>query len=901
MAKTWRILKKLAIWVVSICLVVVTAITILLTVYEDEIEQYAVAEINKYLDVKVDVQDIDLTFFSNFPYVSLDFQKVLILDNYQTIESDDTLLYAKNLYLNFNLVDIYNSNYKVRRINAKSAVLKIKTAENGEVNYNITKPSKDTVRSKFDFAVKQLKLSDFKFEYVNVSTRQFYKLDLKEGKIGGDFSESSYNLTAKIDLFIDQLKTNSFTLISKKNAQMELALNINTITNEYNFTRGDLKIEKMPFGITGHITNDNIDLAIKGDDIKLDELSNTILSNAVDLAKKYESYGQVSFKSTIKGPLAKTEMPAIDAKFSIKDGSIKEKEKNLSITDLNIIGVYKNAQKSRRETLSFSKVSMDLLGSHFQGNTELVDFSIPTFKGHLSGSFNLKSFHEFLNIETIERLEGNVKFNTNYAIRFTDIQYNPQLFDIFNTTGNFELKDIIYKAFNDNAIYKNINGEIIVKGDDAAAKNVSIHTQNSDLLINGALKNFIPFVEGTGQLGLIATLESDRILLDDFLGNNKANAGNSKAQTMFEIPNIINLNLELKVKALDWENHQYRQINGKLLMANRVVTIKHFNLKTLKGDIAGNLKVSNFLEQGNTVDGKLIFNGVDVKALFAEWKNFSQTSITSENIVGHSKGEIDLLLVFDQYFNIQPEKMLVTTHVTITDGELNNLSTMKDITAYMRTNKGLKLALNKHINNFEDKLMHIKFEELQNDILIKEGRINIPRMNIYSSAMDLTLSGWHDFDNQIDYHFGFRFRELKTIPEYTEFGKIEDDGLGWKIYLSMFGDLDDPSYKLDKEERKAIRQESIAEEKATFKSILKTEMNLYRKDSTVRVMEKEKTDAVEFIMYDSDKEPEKLNPKREDKKKINSNKKHTNKFFEKLKQAELKEKESEKETIQIEN
>ena len=898
MKKIWRIIKKLVFWLFFVALFIITTITIFLKIYEDDIEQYAVEEINKYLDVKVDVQDINLTFLSNFPYVSLDFQKIIIHDNYETIKSEDTLFYAKNLYLNFNLLDIYNGNYKVKRISATQAVLKIKTAKNGEVNYNIVKPSEDSSNSKFNFAIKRFKLNNFKFEYANIATKQFYILDIDNGKISGDFSESKYNLIAESDLYINQLKTNSFTLISEKNASLNLALAINTNTKEYHFTRGDLKIEEMPFQITGFITNSFIDLNINGENINLDDLSKTILNNSIEIANKYEGKGKVSFSSTIKGILKKTIMPAINANFSIMDGSLKEIEKNLAITNLNVIGSYQNRQGDISERLKFTEISMNLLGSYFEGTTELTDFSIPTFKGSLSGHLNLQNFHSFLGIKNIEILSGLINFNTNYAIKFDDIQYNPQLFDIFNTTGTFDLKNITYKGVSDHVTYKNITGNIIVNGDDAAAKNISIQTQNSDLLINGALKNFVPFIEGTGQLGLIATLESDYILLNDFLGNNKENANNTAAQKTFELPNFINLNLELKVKKFDWDNHQFNHITGKLLMANRIATIQHFNLKSIGGDIAGNLKVSNFLTKGNTVEGKLRFNGVNVKTLFEEWDNFDQTSITHQNIIGISKGDIDLFLVFDQYFNIESDKMLVNTNVTISNGALNNLSTMKNITSYMRSNKALKLALNNHIDNFESKLMKIDFKTLQNNIIIKNGRINIPKMDIFSSAMDMTLSGWHDFDNQIDYHFSFRFRELKTIPEYTEFGKVEDDGLGWKIYLSMYGDLDNPGYKLDKDQRNETIKESITEEKSTIKSILKTEMGLFNKDSTVKEMAKEKSEAMEFIMYDEDQNIEDLNPKPEKKKRSNSNKKKTNSFFEKLKEAEEKLKEKEK--IEIE-
>jgi hypothetical protein len=227
--------------------------------------------------------------------------------------------------------------------------------------------------------------------------------------------------------------------------------------------------------------------------------------------------------------------------------------------------------------------------------------------------------------------------------------------------------------------------------------------------------------------------------------------------------------------------------------------------------------------------------------------------------------------------------------MNIQNGALNNTQTMKDVADYMRSNKALKVALNKHIDEFENKLLNLQFEELTNNIQIKDRKIYIPKMLIKSNALDVEFSGWHDFDNNIEYHFSFRFRELKSKPEYTEFGKVEDDGLGWKIYLTMSGNIDDPIYSLDKGEMKATFKESITEEKATMKSVLKSEFGLFKKDSTVQQMALEnKSDAFEFVIYEDDTTVTDTTPVHKKQK----NKKRSNKFFDKLKEKAAEQKET---------
>ena len=269
MQKFIKFIKYLVFWTFFISLFIVTLSTVLIKIYEDDIEQYAITEINKHLNTKVDVQDIELSMFNNFPYASLDFQKVLIHDAYENIESEDTLLFTQNLYFSFNVWDIWNENYTIKNVQAKDGVLKIKTAKDGDVNYLITKPTNDSIESKFNFQLEWLSLSNIDFEYSNIATKQFYLIDFKVADFEGDFSEKEYNLKARSDLYITKLKSNSFSLIKNKNAHINLELHIDTQKKEYNFKQGDLIIEKMPFQITGIIDSNRMDLNLKGKNIEL--------------------------------------------------------------------------------------------------------------------------------------------------------------------------------------------------------------------------------------------------------------------------------------------------------------------------------------------------------------------------------------------------------------------------------------------------------------------------------------------------------------------------------------------------------------------------------------------------------------------------------------------------------
>ena len=885
--RVWKFLKKLCFWVFFIGLFLITTTTVILHIYEDDIKQFAISEINDHLKTNVEVRNMEVSIFHDFPNASLAFEHVFIADAFEHTGSNDTLLFTEELFLHFNVWDILSGNYEVKRASIHHGQINLKTTEDGDVNYGIVKETPDTVQTddKFSFLLDLLKVEDVDFGLVNRSTNQDYQFKIHHALIRGDFAATQYQLKAEGDFHVNKLKSSSLTLVSDKEASLDLALDINTKESSYLFNKGDLMIEEMAFGVTGAIDSSEINLVIEGKQIQVEQLITSLIPEDAESQKNYQGQGLVNFSGKIEGPVSRTEMPSITANFSVENGAVVEPENNLKIHSINMVGNYANAYKERVEVLDLSAFSFVLLNSHLKGVATMEDFSQPKLSTHAQGDLDLGAFHRFFGFADVEELSGHVQLNLASTIRFFDPEYRKDKFEILSSNGSITLSKVVFKGVGDALRYTDISGDIIVKEKDAATKNLSIKTANSDLLLNGAMKNFIPFIDGTGSLGLIASLESKQIDLNEFLGpSNKEREG---PLVMFELPNNLNLNIEMHLSKFLWDNHTFTDITGQFLMANRKVTVNRMHLNTLGGNVRGKLILNNLLAKGNVVDGKVSFNNINVKALFAEWDNFQQESITDKHLSGIVAGNVDFLLIFNPYFSIIEEQILAISDITIKNGELNDMETMKSITDYMRSNKALKVMLNKHIDRFEEKLMHLRFSELHNKIEIKDRRINIPKMTIKSNAMDVDLFGWHDFDNNIEYHFSFRFRQLKTKPEYTEFGKIEDDGLGIVIYMTMAGNLDDPTFSLDKDERKNDIKESVAEEKSTVKSMLKTEFGLFQKDTTVRRMEEENKNEVEFIYYETDIEEE---GSIKDTTKSKKNKKRTNKFFDKMKEEAEKNK-----------
>ena len=91
----------------------------------------------------------------------------------------------------------------------------------------------------------------------------------------------------------------------------------------------------------------------------------------------------------------------------------------------------------------------------------------------------------------------------------------------------------------------------------------------------------------------------------------------------------------------------------------------------------------------------------------------------------------------------------------------------------------------------------------------------------------MTCSGIHDFDNMVDYKLQLLLSDMlgKKIKEQdTEFGQVEDDGLGkTKLFLTMKGPVDDPKFGYDKKAVAEKIKTEVKTEKQNLKNLLSAE------------------------------------------------------------------------------
>jgi len=871
---------------------------LIIHLYEDEIKQYAVEELNKTLAVPVAVEELELTLFAQFPSASLQFNKLFVSD---TADSD-TLIYAEHVYLNFNFWNMVDGNYTVNEIKADNSVIKLRIDSLGIENYLILKEdSLHEKKDRFSFALQAVSFDNIRLSYSNTTTQEYYSINSDKITFNGNFNQSNYELSATSNFYINQLKSNSVKYVENKNASANILLNIDTDSSIYQLKKAEFSVEDLLFDIEGKYTNNKdssfMDLNLKGRNIDLQTAFSIFPKEYFEALSEYKASGMVVFETTIEGVISKDSSPRIVSDFTLQNGSLTEKQTGAHLNKLSLESHFESRNKKNQEEITFKNINGVLENGKIKGNVLISNFENPSVKADLSGNLSMAKIKQFINSEKIETLDGNASFEVEFAGIFNTA--NGAKPKIKTSNGFIKIENVSLKTKSSHLAFTDLNGSLSLKKNDAAFSKLTGSVLSSQFKADGIIKNIIPFLLFEEEQLVIETdFRSKSVSLNEIMG--RPTSSLSEESTPLTFPDNINFNLKSHIGELTYGEFTASNLKGIVTYQNKKLAAKNITFKANKGSYI----LSSELEQTDidsffwTIDGTA--NNIDINNFFSEFNDFGQKFLTYKNIKGKTTVQISLATVIDGNMNIDMDRLYSIAKFSIQKGELIAQPALLDIADYFASNKIVKTVIDTEL--LKKKMKHVKFANLDNKIIIDKGKIHIPQMNLSTNVMDLNISGIHGFDDNVDYHLNFRLNDvLVKNKNQDEFGPIKDDGLGVKLFLHMYGNLSDLKFKLDKKEKKTARKEAIQEEKKELKSILKQEFGLFKKDSTIQAPLEEETKTTFEVEWDEfDKEPdvstEKGTEKKEEKKKKDKNK-GLNKFLKKL---GVEEEEKKKVEIEIE-
>jgi len=186
----------------------------------------------------------------------------------------------------------------------------------------------------------------------------------------------------------------------------------------------------------------------------------------------------------------------------------------------------------------------------------------------------------------------------------------------------------------------------------------------------------------------------------------------------------------------------------------------------------------------------------------------------------------------DSMLNPQIETLTAEGKYILVNGALNNFDPVKQLSKFIELSE----------------LENISFEKLENDFFIKDNFLYIPQMEVKSSAVDLSVNGKHNFNNNYEYHIKMLLSEIlskkrkQNRSSVSEFGVVEDDGLGrTALLLKIENKGDEVKVGYDIKAAGSEIKNNIQAEKQTLKTILNQEYGWFKNDTSSRQKPAEKS------------------------------------------------------------
>ncbi|MDP3567589.1 AsmA-like C-terminal region-containing protein [Sediminibacterium sp.] len=803
-----------------ICVVLVS----LLFIYQEEVKQVLLGEINKHLkaEVKIDPKNIDLTIFKTFPDCSLEFKEVLMLEALK-IKKRDTLLFAEKLNLHFNISDLWNKKYNIKKIKLTNSVVKPCITNTGEPNYIFWEETKkENKNDSINFNLKLIEIENCHLIYRDKV--KIFKTDLliQSLKFKGNFSDNEYDLNSKGKIVINLVKTKQKTFLKNKNCNLKIDLKVNG--DNYLLQNTSVSINNMKFNLDGDFNYKDslkkVDLNYAASDLDIETLLSLLPEDQKQKANDYKSSGVFYANGSFKYSNGKDFN--LKSEFGIKNAEIIYKPTSTTAKNVNVNGnlVYSNTMSK----LDLTNIFLQLNNDELKGSFSITNFANPFIRFSVDANANLENLQNFWPIDTLAKLQGSLKINSEVEGLLSDLK--EQTFstkvkvNIEATISNLEAQ---FKG--DENIFAIENCSVTAKDREVEVKNLKLKRGNSDVVLNGKLPGIFNYLsDKTAPLIITGNLFSNYIKLEDFMMKYE----NSKDNSAPLIPKNIQFKLNAAILKFSYSKFEAQAITGEIEIKNQKAIVSDMKLQTMQGEAEIDAYADN---SNNALDivmqAKL--KNINLRDLFFQFNNFGQTTLQEKNVKGFATAELGFSGNWSNSLEPNLNSIKSTINLTIDKGELVDFKPL--------------LSLAKFVDVQE--LQKIKFSNLKSNIEIKDKTIFLPTTSIKNSALNIIFWGTHSFNNDINYHIELLISELlskKRKNKDEEFGPVEKDPDNKRsAFILMTGTVDNPIIKYDRKGLKENIKQDLKDEKQNLKQLLKTEFGLFKKDS-LPVKQREKAD-----------------------------------------------------------
>ena len=390
---------------------------------------------DQYVTCEYELDEVELTYFSTFPYFGVSVKDVCLINPMEGAQSD-TLVAVPELLVSLKLIDAIHGNICIKRFHLRDATANIYIAADGTTNFDVFK-SEDDDEEEEDEGGWQLKSVRWE-EDLKVSARHLSFVDEKD-TIAASLDEASIVLAsqkrddldgARLDLSAQHVCA---TLKGEEYAQdLELRLHLPVYYKNLEHVYIDkAKLQVNDFGLLldGEAGTPDLssgvytcDATVSTDGTwQIQEILALVPERFKASLKDIKVDGLMALEANVKGTYADSIMPVLTAHLDIKEGKGAYKPLPYTVRDLQLDADARlDLNKQQPSTVTINKLSAKTKESRIAAKGKVEDLLEDMLLDlHLDIDANLPDFAYFMPKEM--DLKGRTKGKANAKIRLSDL------------------------------------------------------------------------------------------------------------------------------------------------------------------------------------------------------------------------------------------------------------------------------------------------------------------------------------------------------------------------------------------------------------------------------------------------------------------------------------------------
>ncbi len=777
-----------AIWVAGAIVALYFILILVVSINKERLLRYVTQTASDRLKGKLTIAKAELSFFSNFPNVSVLLKDVSLADSMVHVHRH-TFFEAGEVYAQIGLFSLASNHPPLKGITVKEGSIYLFTDSNGYSNDYLlgTKGNKAVAPEK---SRKESFLQNVILQDVSITLEDLVKGKRYEAKVAALELQIDNNLPGLIQFDVDmKLQVHQLAFNLNRGSYLENQPVSGSFRVSYSkpekillFEQIKLHLGGYPFTLSGRFGLSEKDhsfrLVIDAKQVPYDHIRQLLTKrisqslSIVQLSKPMDAVANIS--GTLRGG-----DPLVTVNWSATHSGLKTLF--MDFENASFTGTYHNEmqqglpRKDPNSAIVIKGFRADWHGLPVHSTKMLIlDLSQPTLDCDLQSNFPLVALNDLLAVSSFECKQGAADVSLYYKGPLT---FNDQTNSFLNGTAKFSNGSMLYTPRN--VILEELNAGFSFRNSDLYADTLSTIIMGNQFMMKGEAKQLLTLLPtAPNNIRVNWSVYSPSINLQQlrFLLSKRKNAVRKSNQTISHIAAKMDdwleqgtVHVRLNADALHYDKFHAKQVVADISLKKDSYEIGQLSMHHAGGQlgISGSLKSRE--DEYMQADIKAQLKQVNVQELFRGFDNFGQDGIMSHQLAGNLTADLTAGMAINEHGKVYPQSVVSEVNFSLKDGELNHFEPIKKIQQFIFKKR-----------NFDN----IRFAELKNVLSISNQQIRFRRMEIQSNVLTMFTEGTYAMNGNSDITIQLPLSNLrKRDAAYTPRNKGVNQKTGASIFL----------------------------------------------------------------------------------------------------------------------